>query len=137
RQERASESSVSMHNRAVGEMVPLPGVEPGTSGSTIRRSNQLSYNGTYAGATENENPSSALLLRSAKRPYEQSQSNSRLLARQSEDGHRRPLRARRRSRKKGRREEPAFPVSASGRRAGLLPGGRREEEPPGRETLTP
>lgn len=29
-------------------MVPLAGIEPATSGSTIRRSNQLSYNGTSA-----------------------------------------------------------------------------------------
>ena len=29
-------------------MVPLAGIEPATSGSTIRRSNQLSYNGTFA-----------------------------------------------------------------------------------------
>jgi transcriptional regulator GlxA family with amidase domain len=29
-------------------MVPLAGIEPATSGSTIRRSNHLSYNGTFA-----------------------------------------------------------------------------------------
>ena len=29
-------------------MVPLAGIEPATSGSTIRRSNHLSYNGTCA-----------------------------------------------------------------------------------------
>jgi hypothetical protein len=29
-------------------MVPLAGIEPATSGSTIRRSNQLSYNGMPA-----------------------------------------------------------------------------------------
>ncbi|ESZ02738.1 hypothetical protein X736_29515 [Mesorhizobium sp. L2C089B000] len=31
-----------------GSVVPLAGIEPATSGSTIRRSNHLSYNGTFA-----------------------------------------------------------------------------------------
>lgn len=39
-------TAVGAWHLCIGEMVPLPGLEPGTSGSTIRRSNQLSYNGT-------------------------------------------------------------------------------------------
>src|SRR5690606_3587673 len=33
-------------SRSCERLVPLAGLEPATSGSTIRRSNQLSYNGT-------------------------------------------------------------------------------------------
>src|SRR5690348_16372381 len=52
-------------------MVPLAGLEPATSGSTIRRSNQLSYNGTKPclGQTRWVRPS-------ATGPYGLSQFNS-------------------------------------------------------------
>jgi hypothetical protein len=40
----------------IGErgVVPLAGIEPATSGSTIRRSNHLSYNGTPSGEASNK-----------------------------------------------------------------------------------
>jgi hypothetical protein len=41
-------------------MVPLAGIEPATSGSTIRRSNHLSYNGTLPERIETETHPPAL-----------------------------------------------------------------------------
>ena len=111
-------------------MVPLAGIEPATSGSTIRRSNHLSYNGTFAepdqgGKFTLRDP----LCRSAMRPYGLMDLNSRLLLGKG----RFPTKAStfRRTKKKagGRRCRP-FPVTSQ--REEVLaghPGEQREEVP--------
>jgi hypothetical protein len=74
------DAAQSTNSGAKKPMVPLAGIEPATSGSTIRRSNHLSYNGTFAepdqgGKFTFRDP----LCRSAMRPYGLTDLNSRLL----------------------------------------------------------
>jgi len=113
-------------------MVRLGGLEPPTSGSTIRRSNQLSYNRTRC-------------LHSAKRPYGQLDFNSRPSCAQRPMGRqfargalsqssqhyglprrKRPAQKKKAGRKKGRgRRSGLFPVVGQRNR----PVGRAKEHP--------
>jgi hypothetical protein len=96
-------------------VVPLAGIEPATSGSTIRRSNQLSYNGTSLDRL-------ALSASSICSPFgEGSHTGYRSLIQPHSRGKAKTRKPRRlgAGQRKGRREEvPAFPVT-----------NRREEVP--------
>ena len=98
-------------------MVRLAGIEPATSGSTIRRSNQLSYNRTQAGTLQGRHGKAAASVGAVNR-----------VKRRGIQGKR-----------NGRREEvPAFSVTRpAGGGAGHTPARQREEETTLRVTLAP
>ena len=140
--------SSGRQSRSARKMVPLAGIEPATSGSTIRRSNQLSYNGTVR-----RNQIVARL--SARGPYGLSEFNSRPSCGKAQTatiwqsfgsgaclaglGRLRSAYVRpcSNNKRKGRREEvPAFPFTS--RREEVPaghPGRKREEVPPSRYRL--
>ena len=143
--------SEDMSAKPLKRLVPLGGLEPPTSGSTIRRSNQLSYNGTLPAADpqglpvgesdhspvgEGVHTGYRNLIQDRPRGKAQTATYCRATSSMNDlpdDRHKEGPHKERTGQRKGRREEvPAFSFNTNRREEvpAAVPEGRREEVPP-------